>query len=520
MKRLLLLIGLSWRIRMRGIVSAGASSIFLVLGSAFYLAVTCAMGMGAYFALSQTHGVKAERIADLASLVVTLFGVFFLTRPLILSNLAGASLQNLLHLPIRRGELLAYSLLTGVVTPLLLESPVLIGAALGAASRPALILLTLPLALLAHLTLLLGAHAMSLFAVLIAKRTWVSDLARLLAFSIFFLPSLISYRAPREFLRPLVGPLAQFSPLGWAARAAVHAGAGDLGQSAWFAIPALLFMASIAFVSMILLNRILAGEGEDRVAKKAVKPRRARVLLPGALGALIETQLRTQLRTPAARMALFFPTLMMGFFAFTLSQQRGTMVSPFAIVVFLSLVGGNAFLMVGRGVALIFGTPVARSSMLVASDVSSFVFRMPPLLAIVAVTAWRGGRDTALEMVLLVAALIPISMGVQHFVSILRPFALPRDRFNPYAQRVDARQSGNGIASLLATLATAAIASPFLFLLWLSTRVADGAYAPGLVMLACLGAFATYATLIAIAERLLVNRELRVLEVLLDDSPG
>ena len=100
---------------------------------------------------------------------------------------------------------------------------------------------------------------------------------------------------------------------------------------------------------MTLLNRILAGEGEDRVAKKAATPRRARVLLPGALGALIETQLRTQLRTPAARMALFFPTLMMGFFAFTLSQQRDTALSPFAIVVFLCLVGGNAFLLIGPG---------------------------------------------------------------------------------------------------------------------------------------------------------------------------
>lgn len=520
MSRVLLLIGLAWRTRMRGIASAGASSIFLVLGAVFYLAVTCAMGMGAYLALSQTHGLTAGRVADLASLVVTVFGVFFLTRPLILSNLSGASLQNLLHLPVRRGELLAYSLVTGVVTPLLLESPVLIGAALGAASEPALILLTLPLALLAHLTLLLGAHAMSLFAVLIARRTWVSDLARLLAFSIFLLPSLISYRAPREFLRPLVGPLVQISPLGWAARAAVHAGAGDLRESAWLTIPALLLLIAIAFVSMTLLNRILGGEGEDRVAGKMAKARPARVFLPGALGALIETQLRTQLRTPAARMALFFPTLMMGLFAFTLSQQRGTMASPFAMVVFLSLVGGNAFLLVGRGVALIFGTPVARAWMLVGSDVSSFVFRMPPLLAIIAVTAWRGGWGAAREMILLVVALIPISMGVQHFVSILRPFALPRDRFNPYAQRVDARQSGNGIASLLATLATAAIASPFLLLLWLSTRVAGGAYAPALVILACLGAFATYATLVAIAERLLVHREQRVIEVLLDDSPG
>lgn len=520
MSRLLLLIGLSWRTRMRGIASAGASSIFLLLGALLYLGATCAMGVGAYFALSQTHGVKAERIADLASLVVTLFGVFFLTRPLILSNLAGASLQNLLHLPIRRGELLAYSLLTGVVTPLVLESPVLLGAAFGAASRPALAFVTLPLALLAHLTLLMGAHAMSLFAVLIARRTWVSDLARLLAFAIFFLPSLVSYRGPREFLRPLVAPQVEFSPLGWAARAAVYAGAGDLGQALSLAVPSLLLLIGIAFVSMTLLNRILAGEGEDRVAKKTAAPRRARVLLPGALGALIETQLRTQLRTPAARMALFFPTLMMGFFAFTLSQQRGTLTSPFAMVVFLSLVGGNAFLLIGRGVALIFGTPVARSSMLVASDVSSFAFRLPPLLAIIAVTGWRGGWGTAVEMTLLVAALVPISMGVQHFVSILRPFALPRDRFNPYAQRVDARQSGNGIASLLATLATAAIAAPFVFLLWLSPRVAEGAWAPWLAILACLGALATYAVLIALAERLLIRRELRVLEVLMDDSPG
>ena len=182
--------------------------------------------------------------------------------------------------------------------------------------------------------------------------------------------------------------------------------------------------------------------------------------------------------------------------------------------------GGNAFLLIGRGVALILGTPVARAWMLVASDVSALVFRMPPLLAIVAVTAWRGGGDTAAEMLLLVAALVPISMGVQHFVSILRPFALPRDRFNPYAQRVDARQSGNGIASLLATLATALIASPFLFLLWLAPRVADGAFSPWLALLASLGALATYAVLIALAEGLLVRRELRVLEVLLDDSPG
>ena len=92
MTRLLLLLGLSWRTRMRGFVSAGASSIFLVLGGLFYLATTCVMGVGAYFALSQSHGIRVDRVGDFASLVVTLFGVFFLTRPLILTNLSGSSL--------------------------------------------------------------------------------------------------------------------------------------------------------------------------------------------------------------------------------------------------------------------------------------------------------------------------------------------------------------------------------------------------------------------------------------------
>jgi hypothetical protein len=517
--RLLLLIGLAWRTRMRGVLSAGASSVFMIVSALFYLAVTIAMGIGAYVALSRARAVRVERVADLASLVVTLFGVFFLTRPLILTNLAGGSLQNLLHLPIRRGELLAYSLITGVVTPLILESPVLIGAVLGVTSHPSLLLLTLPLALMAHLTLLAGGHAMSLFAVLIAHRTWVADLARVFAFSVFFLPSLMNYRPAREILRPLLGPLVQASPLGWAARAAVHAGASDLQGSLWYAVPAFLLLGSIALISLRLLNGILAGEGDDLVEKQKMKPRPARVLLPGALGALIETQLRTQLRTPAARMALLMPTLMMGFFALSLSRP-GAVASPFAIVVFLSLVGGNAFLVIGRGVALILGTPVSRASMLVASDVTGFLFRMPPLLAIMAVTVYKAGADSAMAMAALALTLIPIGMGVQHFVSILRPYSLPRDRFNPFAQRVDARQSSNGFLSLLATLGTGLIASPSLLLLWLSPRIADGAYAPALVALAALGALATYAVLIALAERLFERRELQVLEVLLDDAPG
>ncbi len=520
MIRLSLLLGLAFKSRVRGFASSGASSVFVVLGGLFYLVFACALGAAAYVALSQSRSLRTDRVADFVSLVVTMFGVFFLTRPLILSSLSGGSLQHLLHLPVRRGELLAYSMLTGVVTPLIFESPVLIGAVLGVTSHPALIVLTLPLALLAHLTLLAGAHSMSLFAVLIARRTWVADVARVLAFSVFFLPWLMNYRGVRESLSPLIGPIAWVSPLGWAARAAVYAGAGEVRQSLWLALPALLAFLGVALVSMSLLNRILAGEGEDRVERRTKTPRPARVILPGALGALIETQLRTQLRTPAARMALLMPTFMMGLFAFSLSRTGQTPLSAFALIVFLSLIGGNAFLMVGRGIALILGTPVSRGAMLVASDMVAILFRIPPLLAIIAVTAWRGGLPSALAMTALVIAIFPVALGVQHFVSILRPFALPRDRLNPFASRVDGRQSSNGFLSLLASVATILIAAPFLLLAWLSSRIADGAYASWLLGLSCLGALATYAVLIALAERLFLKRELQVMEVLLDDSAG
>ena len=519
MNRLLLLLVLSLRTRLRGFLSAGASSVFLVLGSLAVLAFTCAMGLGAYLGLSQMRGTgRVDRLADGTSLLVTMFGLFFLTRPLILTNLSGSSLQNLLHLPIRRGELLVFSLLTGVVTPLLLESPVLVGAALGAASHRALTLVTLPLALLTHLTLLSAAYAVSLLAAVIARRTWVADLARVCAFLILLLPSLLTYPGPRAYLAPLAGPIATLSPLGWAARATIYGGAGDLSRAALFVAPALLLLFTITAVSMSLLNRILAGEGEDRVLGK-IEARPARVILPGALGALIETQLRTQLRTPATRMALLMPMLMTGLFALSTSRRGQPPGSAFAMVIFLSLMGGNSFMMIGRGIALILGTPVSRAWLLVASDAANVLFRIPPLLAIIAITGWRNGLESAAALAAFAMALLPISMGTQHFVSILRPFALPRDRLNPFAQRVDGRQGSNGLLSLVSALATGAIAAPFLFLTWLSSRL-DGAYGPWLLGLSGVGALATYAILIAGAEKLFLTREARIVEVLLDDSPG
>ena len=263
----------------------------------------------------------------------------------------------------------------------------------------------------------------------------------------------------------------------------------------------------------------IGGEGASRAEGKAVKARPARALLPGVLGALIETQLRTQLRTPSARMALLMPTLMMGLFALSLARPEKPPGGAFAMVVFLSLVGGNAFVLIGRGIALILSTQVSRAAILVASDVSNVFVRLPPLLSIIAVSAWRNGIETAAAMTALALALLPVSLGTQHFVTILTPFALPRDRLNPFARRGDSRQGSAGFLSLLAALGALALASPFLFLIWLSTQL-DATFRPWLLVLAGLGALATYAVLIAAAESLFFKRERRMLEVLLDDSPG
>lgn len=518
MRRLALLIGVALRLRMRALFGGGASSILVVIGGLFYLASTVFMGGLLYLALSAASVLEPDRAAGFGALAFTLVGVFSFTRPLILTNLAGASLQTVRHLPIRRVELLAYSMLTGIAVPLLLESPALLGAALGAARTASSLLLTLPLALLAHLTLLTGAHAMSLAAVLMSRRAWLADAARALAFFTLVLPSLLTSAAVRRVLLPLVEPLGVLSPLGWAARATLHAGASDLRGAVVYGALGAAFLAALAALSHTLLGRILDGEDGSRLDRRAASAQRARLWLPGRLGALVETQLRAQLRAPAARMALLMPTLMMGLFALSLSRS-GSVASPAAMVVFLSLAGGNAFLVMGRGAALVLGTPVPRSFLLVASDAVNALFRLPPLLAVIAVASFSGGREGALWMAGLAAALLPVALGMQHFVSILRPFSLPRDGLNPLAQRGDTRQAGNGLLSAGFSALSFLVSAPFLFLVWLAPRVADGSYEMALLTLAGVGAFAAYAVLVALAEGLLERREAQVVEALFDDGP-
>ena len=518
--RLGLLLGLYLKTRFRGFIASGASSVFLVLGALFYLGFSIFMGVAANTILSGARAFGPERLADLAALGLNLFGVFFLTRPLILATLSGSSLQNLLHLPVRRGELLAYSFITGVVAPLFMEAPVLIGIALGAAATPAHLALTFPLAFLAHLVLLAGAHAMSLVAILIARHAWVADAARVLAFSVFVIPTLLTSRAVRAFLEPVMNVVVELSPLGWAGRATVLAGRGDLSAALPWTLGALIFGASISFVSLALLNRVLDGEGGERVLRKPTLKRRSRLVLPGGVGAMIEVQLKSQLRTPAARMALITPMLMMGLFTWSFTRQSDAGFNPAMMVAIVSLAGPSAFLTVGRGIALVLGTPAPRASLLVASDVSSLFFRVPPILAVLGVTAWRLGWPTALGLSATAMVLLAVSSGIQHFVAILGPFSLPKDRLNPYAQRVDSRRGGHGLLNFGGLLVAIALAAPFLFLLWLAPRLFGGAFAPAIGALSILGALATYAVLVALAERLLIRREQAVVEVLLDDSAG
>jgi len=321
-------------------------------------------------------------------------------------------------------------------------------------------------------------------------------------------------------LGPFLPTLLLLSPFGWAGRATIHAGAGDLRTSAPWAILAILFIAATVAAALALLNRILAGDGVAPGVSARARPRRARVLLPGVLGAMIETQLRTQLRTPAARMALITPMLMMGLFTWSFTRRTGASFNPAVMVAILCLVGPSALLTVGRGVTLVLGTPASRAAMLMASDVSSLLFRLPPILAIVGVTAWRLGASSAIAISALGIVLLTVSSGVQHFPAILSPVALPRDRLNPFAQRTDARQAGNQVRSFLALFLAVTLSAPFAFLLWLGPRVVNGSFAFAVTTLAIVGAFATYAVLIALAERLLIRRERAVLEVLLDDASG
>ena len=520
-----------WRMELRAMLRARerAVGLLLLLPGLFFTSL-----FGSFMAYAGVRGAEAhdpQMVLPLLSLIATGVGVSWMLSPLV----AGVSLSEshdvsrLLHFPLPLLTLVAASLVGNLLQPVVLAAlPVLASLSLALSRSAGAFPFAFAGGLLSLLFLLAAAQVSGLVLHGLSRRRRFQDLAVFLVIGLGFLMSMAPIlffsggaRVLGRAVRGLVASdLIALSPFAWGLRAAVHAGRGEaLAFLGWAGAEAAAIAAAGA-VSAALIERIYRGEldlgGGGREGSG-----RAVMRLPGRIGALLEKDLRVAWRDPATKATLFLSCATPLFWLFVFTRTSGGL-SPSGLLVLAMLVGAsafcNAFGLEGRGIALLFGFPVARWRILVAKNLSGLALRLPGLAtllvmgSLLAPAALLPAAATAALCTFLVAA------GGDNFASILFPTVSARPGQNPYGGSA-AGGRGLGAAALGALFfaTTLVVASPFVFLAWLPMLLER----PGLWLLslplALAGSAAVYAMLVAGAARMLERREPDLLQRVLGE---
>src|SRR6185295_4094222 len=274
----------------------------LALGSLLAAAVTF---MGVH-ALERAH---PDWVLPLLSAAATVVGVFWVLSP-VLAGLAFSEthdLSRLLHFPVPLPTLLFSSLLANLAEPLVVAKlPLLLALAAALVSGPvAFPLAAIGVALAFAFTL--GANQVAgLVFLALARKRRTQDRLLFLSLGLGFLLSLLPVffmagggRVASGLLRLVVErDLFAFSPFAWGARAAVHAGRGELGAFAVLATAAAAAVLGAGGLSSALAARIYRGEVDLGGPVSDAPAPAARMLFGGPLGALLEKDLRVTWRDP------------------------------------------------------------------------------------------------------------------------------------------------------------------------------------------------------------------------------
>ena len=533
MDRLIALVALRWRIDLRVIFGARerllAWLVSLPVGVAFSLAGAAL----AYVVVRALEARQPEALPALLSVGATLFGVFWALAPL-LSGVAlteAHDLTRLVHFPVPPRVLVLASFVANLARPMVLgELPIAVALALALAGPTPRLLPALVGLLLALAFIVAVAQAAGLALHGLSRNRRAHDVALFVGLSLAFVVSIGPFlllggagRALFGALRPLLsGWLPAALPFGWGALAAVHGARGEAGPWALFALASLAATAGVLFVSGRLAERIYHGD-VDAGSVPAARARPVRALLPGASGALIEKDLRILWREPALKAMLVIGLAGPLVFLFFLTQTRGGKPPAGALLLLATFVGlggvgSNAFGFERRALGLLFAFPVARWRILLAKNLALALYRLPGLLTVAVAAVFLAPPWLWPASAVIVLLTLAIASGVDNFLSILFPVALPGPGRNPYASG----QSGRGLTGVLLNFAALGavllLAAPFTFLAWLPLLLRLPALFWLSLPLALAGALAVYAMLVARAAELLERREPELLERVLGEA--
>jgi ABC-2 type transport system permease protein len=270
-------------------------------------------------------------------------------------------------------------------------------------------------------------------------------------------------------------------------------------------------VAATVGISVTLAQRLYRGEldlGEGASRGAA----RARMRLPGAIGALVEKDLRAAWRDPRTKALAF--TGVIGPLALLLVLWQGSagparpgLLLAVAVFAGLGALGANAFALERQGLGLLFGFPTDRFSILVGKNLGVLALRLPALLSVSLATLVIAGPALvpAIASVVLVTQLL--AAAADNYLSILFPVPVAAAGRDPNAPTSGARGLGAAAVSLGAMLATLAVAAPFVFLAWLPQLLGEAWLFVPALPLALGGAGAVYFMATSGAARLLARRE-------------
>lgn len=513
--------GLRFRLALRAAVGSRARLAGLLLALVSLLAFSFFASFLGFSLVGLLERSEPRFALPALSALATAFGLSWALAPLLAGIAATEThdLDRLLHYPLPLPLLVGSSLVANAVQPMVLAQlppAAAVGLALaGPGARwPAAtagLLLALAFALAAGQLVGLALHAAS------RQRRW-ADRALVvgigLSMALSLLPILFLSGGGGWLRRWLVALLERdlfaLSPFAWGVRAAVHAGRGEpLAFGVW-AGASLLATAAAVGGSALLARAFYRGElnlGEARSGRG----RPARMPLPGALGALVEKDLRVSWRDPRLKTLVFSSLIgpMVVLFALSQGMRR---LGPGVLVMLASFMGlgalgANVLALERNGLGLLFSFPIPRARLLVAKNLVTTLLRAPGLLLIAVATLFIVGpvQVPAIAAIVLVTQLM--ACAVDNYLSVLLPLPVAAAGRDPNAPASGGRGLLAALGGLLAMLASLLLAAPFAFLAWLPELLGLRWLWAGSLPLAIAGALAVYAMLVAGAARLLERRE-------------
>jgi ABC-2 type transport system permease protein len=520
--RLIALVALRVRLDLRAATGSRARMAGLLVAVPGLLFVSAFQAVLAFVGVRFLEAHAPEMLVPALSAVATVAGALFVLSPL-LAGVAFAEahdLTRLLHFPVPLPILVTSSLLANLLQPTVLgQAPLALVLALSLAIRPSRIPICLLFVGLAFLFLLAAAQVTGLLLHGISRNRRLHDRLLFLGLGVGFMLSLLpillltggggslgfvfSWVVDRDLL--------VLSPFAWGLRAAAHAGQGEMPEAFAFAALAVLALLAAVSLSTVLVSRIYRGELDLGGAAPQASSAPAAMRLPGALGALLEKDLRVTWRDPRLKALLFTglagPLLLLLFWKSTGGTVGARVLLVMASLAGLSTLGSNSFALEGRGLGLLVGFPIERWKVLVAKNLGAIALRLPSLLLLSAAALFVASWPVVPAILVIALSGMLIACAADNFMSILFPVTVPAAGRNPYGPTSGTRGLGAAAFAALLMFAALAVSAPFAFLAWLPLLLRQRWLWSVSLPLALAGAIAVYAMLVAWAEGLLRRRE-------------